>query len=97
MSDGICSAQLANFVNPAGLLAIGRTSFVPTDASGQPVIGQPGQERIGELGTLALGFLAASNVEVVTEMVDLIATPTRVRDQGVITIADEMLQRVTQR
>jgi flagellar basal-body rod protein FlgG len=87
--------QLANFVNPAGLLAIGRTSFVPTDASGQPIVGQPGQEG---MGTLAQGFLEASNVEVVTEMVDLIAAQRAYEiNQRVITTADEMLQRVTQR
>jgi flagellar basal-body rod protein FlgG len=86
---------LANFVNPSGLLAIGRTMFTPTDASGEPLIGQPGTEG---LGTLASGFLEASNVEVVQEMVDLIASQ-RAYDvnQKVITTADEMLQRVTDR
>jgi flagellar basal-body rod protein FlgG len=86
---------LANFVNPAGLLAIGRTMFVPTDASGEAITGQPGTEG---LGTLASGFLEASNVEVVQEMVDLIASQ-RAYDvnQKVITTADEMLQRVTDR
>jgi flagellar basal-body rod protein FlgG len=87
--------QLANFVNPAGLLAIGRTSFTVTDASGPPILAQPGQEG---MGTIAQGFLEASNVEVVTEMVDLIAAQRAYEiNQRVITTADEMLQRVTQR
>ena len=86
---------LANFVNPAGLLAIGRTMFVPTDASGEAIAGQPGTEG---LGTLASGFLEASNVEVVTEMIDLIASQRAYElNQRVITTADEMLQRVTDR
>jgi flagellar basal-body rod protein FlgG len=86
---------LANFVNPAGLLAIGRTMFVPTDASGEAITGQPGQEG---LGTLASGFLEASNVEVVQEMIDLIASQRAYEvNQRVITTADEMLQRVTDR
>lgn len=86
---------LANFVNPSGLLAIGRTQFLPTDASGEPITGQPGQEG---LGTVASGFLEASNVEVVQEMIDLIASQRAYEvNQKVITTADEMLQRVTDR
>jgi flagellar basal-body rod protein FlgG len=86
---------LANFVNPAGLLAIGRTMFVPTDASGEAITGQPGTEG---LGTLASGFLEASNVEVVQEMIDLIAAQRAYEvNQRVITTSDEMLQRVTDR
>ena len=86
---------LANFVNPSGLLAIGRTQFLPTDASGEAITGQPGQEG---LGTLASGFLEASNVEVVQEMVDLIASQRAYEvNQRVITTSDEMLQRVTDR
>jgi flagellar basal-body rod protein FlgG len=86
---------LAKFVNPAGLLAIGRTMFMPTDASGEPLVAQPGTEGIG---TLASGFLEASNVEVVQEMIDLIASQRAYEvNQRVITTADEMLQRVTDR
>jgi flagellar basal-body rod protein FlgG len=86
---------LATFVNPAGLLAIGRTMYTPTDASGEAVVGQPGTEG---LGTLASGFLEASNVEVVNEMIDLIASQRAYEvNQRVITTADEMLRRVTER
>jgi flagellar basal-body rod protein FlgG len=86
---------LAGFVNPAGLLEIGRNMFVPTDASGQPITAQPGTEG---LGTLAQGFLEGSNVEVVNEMIDLIASQRAYEvNQKVITAADEMLQRVTDR
>jgi flagellar basal-body rod protein FlgG len=86
---------LSHFVNPAGLAAIGRTMFVPTDASGLPLVGNPGQDG---LGTVQQGFLESSNVEVVNEMIDLIASQRAYEvNQRVITTADEMLQRVTQR
>lgn len=87
--------QLANFVNPAGLLAIGRTLYSPTDASGEAIEAEPGTEG---LGTLAQGFLEASNVDVVNEMIDLIASQRAYEvNQRVITAADEMLRRVTER
>jgi flagellar basal-body rod protein FlgG len=86
---------LSNFVNPAGLLALGRTMFSPTDASGEAIDATPGTEGVG---TLAQGFLEASNVEVVNEMIDLIASQRAYEvNQRVITAADEMLRRVTER
>lgn len=87
--------ELALFVNPAGLEAIGHTMFRPTMASGQPMIAHPGEEG---LGTLSQGFLEGANVEVVNEMIDLI-TSQRAYDvnQKVIEAADEMLRRATQR
>jgi flagellar basal-body rod protein FlgG len=94
-SQEIGQLQLANFVNPSGLAAIGRTLFVPTDASGQPIVSTPGQDGSG---TLQQGFLESSNVEVVNEMIDLIASQRAYEvNQKVITTADEMLQRVTER
>ena len=94
-SQEIGQIQLANFVNPAGLHAIGKTMFIPTDASGQPIIANPGQEG---LGTLEQGFLETSNVEVVNEMIDLIASQRAYEvNQKVITTSDEMLRVVTER
>jgi flagellar basal-body rod protein FlgG len=94
-SQEIGQLTLANFVNPSGLSPIGRTMFVPTDASGQPLIIQPGLEGVG---TLQQGFLEASNVEVVNEMIDLIAAQRAYEvNQRVITTSDEMLRVVTQR
>jgi flagellar basal-body rod protein FlgG len=94
-SQEVGKLELAQFANPAGLLAIGRTQFLPTDASGQPILAQPGQDG---LGTLQQGFLEASNVEVVNEMIDLIASQRAYEcNQKVITTADEMLRVVTER
>ena len=91
----IGQVQLASFQNPAGLQAIGRNFYLPTSGSGEAIVANPGQDG---LGTLAQGFLEGSNVQVVTEMIDLI-TSQRAYDvnQKVIEASDEILQRTTQR
>ncbi len=87
--------QLANFINPAGLRTIGRSLFIPTAASGEPIVACPGEEGIG---TVAQGFLEGSNVEVVTEMIDLITSQRAYEiNQRVIQAADEMLRRASER
>jgi flagellar basal-body rod protein FlgG len=87
--------QLVNFANPAGLLELGRSMFQVTSASGQPITQNPGENGVG---TLAQGFLEGSNVEVVTEMIDLIASQRAYEvNQRVVQAADEMLSRATQR
>lgn len=60
---------LANFANVQGLTPIGKTSWVESADSGQPVIGTP---RSGTLGALQAGALEQSNVDISTELVDLI-------------------------
>jgi flagellar basal-body rod protein FlgG len=64
--------QLANFANPAGLNAIGNGLFLPTDASGDPVIGIPGGQE--GLGSLQQGYVEASNVSVVEEFISMIVS-----------------------
>jgi flagellar basal-body rod protein FlgG len=94
-SQEVGQLTLAHFVNPSGLTPIGRTMFVPTDASGQAMVLPPGMEGVG---TLQQGFLEASNVEVVNEMIDLIAAQRAYEvNQKVITTSDEMLRTVTER
>ncbi|GAB4373622.1 MAG: flagellar basal-body rod protein FlgG [Calditrichia bacterium] len=61
--------ELARFVNPTGLEAIGQNLFRETSASGAPFIGTPGQEG---LGLIHQGYLETSNVDVVQEMVEMI-------------------------
>ncbi len=61
--------ELARFVNPSGLLALGQNLYAPTAASGIPSIGFPTEEGMGRLQQ---GSLEASNVEIVQEMVDMI-------------------------
>jgi flagellar basal-body rod protein FlgG len=61
--------ELARFVNPAGLMAIGRNLYVPTGASGTSINDVAGQNG---LGTIDQGYLEMSNVSVVDEMVNMI-------------------------
>lgn len=60
---------LANFANVQGLTPIGKTSWVQSSDSGEPVIGTP---RSGTLGALQAGALEASNVDLSTQLVNLI-------------------------
>jgi flagellar basal-body rod protein FlgG len=81
---------LANFINPAGLVALGNNLFQETSASGPPTVGDPGSE---SLGTLQQGSLEGSNVSVVEEMVDMIAAQrTYEMNTKVLSAADNMLQ-----
>lgn len=63
--------ELARFVNPEGLLSIGKNLYIETDASGPPITGNPLQDGLGDLRQ---GSLEGSNVEPVRELVDLILT-----------------------
>ena len=62
--------ELARFLNPNGLLAVGENQYVETEASGQPITGFPQEEGFGRL---LPGTLESSNVEIVQEMTDMIA------------------------
>lgn len=62
--------ELARFPNPPGLLALGENLFAETQASGHPILGVPQEEGVGRL---VQGSLEGSNVEVVQEMVEMIA------------------------
>jgi len=70
-SQNIGQIQLARFINPAGLQAIGQNLLRETVASGAPQVGNPGQNGAG---VLQQGLLEASNVNVVEEMVNMIET-----------------------
>ncbi len=61
--------ELVRFANPGGLEALGRNLYRSTAASGEPQVGNPGQDGLGNLNQ---GYLELSNVEVVEEMVKLI-------------------------
>lgn len=81
--------EMARFVNPAGLEPLGRNLFAATPASGDPVVAEPGSEG---MGTLAQGFLEASNVKVVEEMVRMIAAQRAYEAiSKAISTSDEML------
>lgn len=93
-SQNLGQFQLAGFVNPAGLEAIGDNLFRETDASGTPTTGTPGQEQFGRLRQ---GALEQSNVNVVEEITLLIAAQRAYEmNSTIISTSDEMLQTVSQ-
>lgn len=86
--------ELASFINPPGLEAIGDNLFLETPASGAATVSTPGTDGSG---TLMQGFLETSNVNAVEEISNLIiAQRAYEMNSKVITAADEMLQTTTQ-
>jgi flagellar basal-body rod protein FlgG len=87
--------QLASFQNPGGLNSVGNNVYLPTTASGDPVVGAAGGSE--GLGTIQQGMLEASNVNVVDEFVNMIlAQRSYESNSRVIKAADEMLQQLNQ-
>ncbi len=85
--------QLANFTNAGGLNSIGNGLFTPTDASGDPIVGNPGGQ--DGLGTLQQGYLESSNVSVVEEFINMISSQRAYEaNTKVVKAADEMYQQV---
>ena len=60
---------LANFTNVQGLTPVGKSQWVQSLESGEPVVGTPGA---GTLGALVAGALEDSNVELSDQLVNLI-------------------------
>jgi flagellar basal-body rod protein FlgG len=89
-STTIGNITLATFPNPTGLQGVGRNLYMPTDSSGEATTGTPG---IGGLGTLRQASLEMSNVDIVSEMVNLIVAQRayEVNSKSIQT-ADAMLQ-----
>lgn len=67
--QNIGQIELARFINPAGLRAIGDNQFVATPASGDAIFQQPGSNNTGEIYQ---SHLESSNVDIVEEMVNMI-------------------------
>ena len=85
--------QIAGFTNPAGLNAIGRNLFLPTDASGEPTLANPGGQE--GLGSLLQGYTEQSNVSIVEEFINLIAAQRAYEaNSKVVKAADDMYQQV---
>jgi flagellar basal-body rod protein FlgG len=86
--------QIAMFPNPNGLAATGHNLYSATEASGDPITGVAG---IDGRGTILQGAVESSNVEMVTEMVNMIRTQRAYEiNSKVISAADEMLRDATQ-
>jgi flagellar basal-body rod protein FlgG len=86
--------EIASFINPAGLEAIGDNMYLETPASGSPTTATPGSPG---LGTVMQGYLELSNVNAVEEISALIVAQRAYEmNARVITAADEMMQSTTQ-
>lgn len=86
--------ELAAFINPAGLEAIGDNLFLQTPASGEPNVAAAGTDG---MGTLMQRFIETSNVNAVEEISALIiAQRAYEMNARVITASDEMLQAASQ-
>lgn len=82
--------EIAQFVNPGGLNAVGKNLFLPSGASGEATTGTPGSDG---LGTINQGFLEMSNVNIVEEMVNMIVSQRAYElNSKVVQSSDEMLQ-----
>ncbi len=86
--------QLSDFINPAGLQAVGENLYEESAASGSPQTGTPG---LNGLGTLIQGSVESSNVNVVEELVNMIETQRAYEmNSKAISTTDQMLQYITQ-
>ncbi|NQU24166.1 MAG: flagellar basal-body rod protein FlgG, partial [Candidatus Nealsonbacteria bacterium] len=84
--------NLAQFVNPAGLLKLGENLYSETDSSGTATLGNPGQDG---MGNLRQGTLEASNVNPVEELIGLITTQRAFElNSKAVQVGDEMMQVV---
>jgi flagellar basal-body rod protein FlgG len=89
-SQQVGQILLTDFINPAGLKAVGQNLFIPTTASGPAIESTPGQDGLGQINS---GFLESSNVSVVEELVQLIIGQRAYEvNAKVVQTADEMLQ-----
>lgn len=85
--------QLATFANPGGLESMGGNLLQETLSSGNPVLGNPGGTE--GLGMLQQGYLENSNVDVVTEFVQMVLAQRAYESNSkVIKAADDMYSEV---
>jgi flagellar basal-body rod protein FlgG len=93
-SEEIGQIELVKFLNEGGLKSMGNNLYQVSPASGEPESGVPGTNG---LGTIAQGFLEASNVELVEEMVNMIVAQRAYEISAkAIQTSDSMLQLANQ-
>jgi len=92
VSQDLGQITLANFINPSGLSPQGNSIYLESDTSGDAIVTTPG---LDGLGSLSQGFIEGSNVQLVTEMVNLITAQRGYEaNSKAITTTDTMLQTV---
>lgn len=83
---------IADFINPAGLIPLGQSMFMESEASGAVQEGNPTEN---QFGSIQQGMIESSNVKLVNEMVDLITAQRAYEaNSKAITTADSMLDTV---
>ncbi|MBR1169853.1 flagellar basal-body rod protein FlgG [Bradyrhizobium sp. DASA03005] len=84
---------ITRFINKAGLQPVGNNQFTETPSSGAPQDGTANSEGYGKI---TQGSLEQANVDVVSEMSDLIAAQRAYEmNAKVISAADQMMQSTT--
>jgi len=90
MSVDIGQIDLARFINPSGLRSLGGNLYGATDASGEPIVSLPGEDGAG---LLMQSYVESSNVQIVDEMVSMIAAQRAYEIVSkAISTSEEMLQ-----
>jgi len=93
-AQNVGQIQLATFANPGGLDSMGRNLFKETASSGTATVGSPDANGLGRINQ---GFIEGSNVNVVEELVNMIAAQRAYETNSkVITAADHMLSTINQ-
>lgn len=81
--------QVATFINPAGLSALGQNLYEATFAAGAPNLNVPGENGAG---TILQKYLESSNVDVVEEMVNMIVAQRAFETNSkAVQAADDMM------
>ena len=88
-SVALGNIELARFMNNGGLVALGDNLYGETTASGSPILGTPGVQGFGEIHQ---GYLESSNVDIVEEMIAMIAAQRayEINSKTVKTVEDMM-------
>ncbi len=82
--------QMAKFINPDGLHALGSNLYQETVSSGTPILGNANTTGFG---TIQQGYLEASNVSIVNQMVKMIEAERAYElNSKAVQTADSMLQ-----
>jgi flagellar basal-body rod protein FlgG len=92
--SNVGQVNLVRFLNPAGLSSEGGNLVSETPASGSPTTGTAGKDGFG---TILQGFLERSNVQMVTELVNLIKAQRAYEiNSRAIRAGDDMLTTANQ-
>jgi len=86
------SLQTVDFINPVGLQPVGENLYIETASSGTAQAGTPGENGLGAVNQ---GALEGSNVNVVSELVNMIETQRAYEmNSKAISTNDQMMQYI---